>query len=226
MQEHENVAVLGSDMVRFGMNLESSVCNFARDFGQMKVDMLFACGVAHPSVMMRACVIRDLGGYDLEYNGMEDYELWVRVLRSHCITTLPEVLLRYRIHDSQVTRNPSPRHLEQMRRLKCRQLAELGIAETAAEPFFRFCLEGKPADAEKIKALDAFFVQADAANSDKQLYDAQKLRAVFHAVILSAALRLPRAEQKQLAAQCGFLNKHQLQTAMVKQCIKKLLGRN
>ena len=225
LDSHSAVAVLGTNLQCFNEDGVIRTGWSVSEPRQMKVDMLFSCGLAHPSVMMRTSVIRDLGGYDPEYNGMEDYELWCRVLESCEITTLPDILLRYRIHGGQVTQNPSPRHRERMRRLKCRQLEKLGLKAEAAEPFFQFCEEGRPNTADAIKALDAFFALAETANKEKGLYDSQTLCATFRSVISSAAMRLPRLERKKIISECLFLNNHQLIALMVKQRIKDLLGR-
>ena len=43
---------------------------------------------------------------------------FIGVLEKHQITTLPDILLKYRIHGRQVTQNPSARYLELLRTLK------------------------------------------------------------------------------------------------------------
>ena len=223
---HPEVAVLGSDLECFNEDGVIRTGWSVSEPGQMKVDMFFSCGLAHPSVMMRADVIQALGGYDPDYNGLEDYELWCRVLEKHHITTLPQILLRYRIHGGQVTRNPSPLHRERMRRLKLRQARQLGLDPEKAEAYFRFCEEGKPDTVEGILTLDAFFVLAEQANDQKEIYDGEKLRAAFRGVILSGAAGLSRTERKKLAGKCHYLGKKQLFLLVCKQKIKKMLGRN
>lgn len=220
LDKNEDIVVLGCSIEQFSGEKNLGVRRFASDAGAMALDMLFACGLAHPSVMMRTDVIRDLGGYDEEFNGLEDYDLWRRVLEKHNITTLPDILLRYRIHGSQVTQNPSARHLEQMRMLKTRQIQQLGLVSEQAEAFFRFCEEGRPDSAEKIKALDDFFALMDEANTEKQIYDDKKLRATFKAVILAAVARRPKSEQKELATKCHYINQRDLFVWQLKQSIK------
>lgn len=65
----------------------------------------FLCCVAHPTVMIRKCILQQLGGYSFgRYS--EDYDLWLRVLRE-CPDTkflrLPNKLLSYRRHGNQAT---------------------------------------------------------------------------------------------------------------------------
>lgn len=224
LSANEDIAVLGTNVETF--NEAGPICTgwSAMEPEQMKVDLLFACGLAHPSVMMRTGVIRELGGYDENFNGLEDYELWCRVLERHQITTLPDILLRYRIHSSQVTQNPSERYLELMRTLKRRQLKQLELEPN--EIFLRYCEGKKLESSDEIKALDSFFVLAEAANAEKNIYDSEKLRTSFRAVILGAAARLSKAEQRNLAENCHYISKRELFVRQLKQGIKNILGRN
>lgn len=52
--------------------------------------------VAHPTVMMRRCVIEELGGYRDAFPLCEDYDLWLRASEICDIANLEEVLLAYR----------------------------------------------------------------------------------------------------------------------------------
>lgn len=226
LNANADVAVLGTNLETF--NEAGPICTgwSATEPEQMKVDLLFACGLAHPSVMMRTCVIRELGGYDENFNGLEDYELWCRVLEKHQITTLPDILLRYRIHSGQVTQNPSAHYLELLRKLKTRQLRHLGISTEIPKEFFACCEGRKPEAPEEIKALDAFFATIDEANEARQHYAGEKLRLTLRAIILAAAEKLPRKKQKELAAQCHFVNKRDLLVRQLKRSVKNILGRN
>lgn len=224
LDANEAIAVLGTNVESFDEHGTISTGWSAQDPLQTKVDMLFACGMAHPSVMMRTAVIRELGGYDPAFNGLEDYELWCRVLEKHQITTLPDILLRYRVHNSQVTQNQSLRYRELYRALKTRQVRQLGINPT--EAFFRYCEGEKIASAETIKALDDFFVLIDKANVERCIYDAGRLRAVFQSVITTSVARVSKRERKELAAQCRFINKRDLLVRNLKHTIKNILGRN
>ena len=224
LDANESIAVLGANVESFNEHGTISTGWSATEPEQMKVDMLFACGLAHPSVMMRTSVIRELGGYDPEFNGLEDYELWCRVLENHKITTLPDILLRYRIHNSQVTQNPSLRYRELYRVLKTRQIRQLGLEPT--EAFFCYCEGEKIESAEIIKELDDIFVLIDKANAEMCIYDAGKLRAAFRSVITASVARAAKRERKEMASQCHFINKRDLLVRNLKQTIKNVLGRN
>lgn len=69
----------------------------------IKMDMLFKSPFAHPSVMMRTDFAKQLR-YDKCCEKAEDYDLWVRAAQAGWkMTNVPEVLLLYRKHGSQIT---------------------------------------------------------------------------------------------------------------------------
>jgi glycosyltransferase involved in cell wall biosynthesis len=72
-------------------------------------DRLVESPLAHPSVMMRAAVLRDLGGYRA-FDGPEDYDLWLRALHAgRRLEKVPEVLLQWRDAPSRLSRT-DPRY--------------------------------------------------------------------------------------------------------------------
>ena len=61
------------------------------------------CAMCHPATMFRKSVFQDIGGYSPSASNTEDYDLWLRAMRFHDLTNLPDILLRYRIHQGSVT---------------------------------------------------------------------------------------------------------------------------
>ncbi len=74
--------------------------------------------VAHPSVMMRRSIFTYKIEYKSEFNGVEDYELWLSALGKFPIVNLPEKLTNYRVWGSQVTSTEKEgrKHLEKLAR--------------------------------------------------------------------------------------------------------------
>jgi glycosyltransferase involved in cell wall biosynthesis len=58
----------------------------------------------HSSVMMRAGLVRELGGYRAAFRAAEDYDLWLRMAEACGIAILPEYLVQYRRHRSNLSR--------------------------------------------------------------------------------------------------------------------------
>lgn len=54
--------------------------------------------------MFRTDVARQIGGFSREFRYAQGYEMWARLARRGRVAVLPEVLLRYREHDANVSR--------------------------------------------------------------------------------------------------------------------------
>ncbi|MEO8678749.1 MAG: glycosyltransferase [Vicinamibacterales bacterium] len=64
---------------------------------------LFDNPFIHTSVVFRASIVREVGGYDHAYDPFsQDYDLWGRVMQDHVVANLDESLVRYRVSDSSV----------------------------------------------------------------------------------------------------------------------------
>jgi len=70
--------------------------------GGVRFALLFGNCVAHPSVIMKKTLIENCGCYKKEALHVEDYELWLRVVKRAKITNLPEVLVRRRLLKSGI----------------------------------------------------------------------------------------------------------------------------
>jgi hypothetical protein len=68
------------------------------DDASLKFHLLFDNPFVHSSVLIRRCVLDEVGGYteDSSRQPPEDYELWSRVARKFRVANLPEALLAYR----------------------------------------------------------------------------------------------------------------------------------
>jgi glycosyltransferase involved in cell wall biosynthesis len=61
-------------------------------------------GVPHPTAMIRASALAEVGGYRPYFYNAEDRDLWARLWNVGRVHQLPEVALRYRVHTGSVTR--------------------------------------------------------------------------------------------------------------------------
>jgi len=89
---------------------------------QIVADLLVESPLVHPSVMVPTAWLRELGGYR-EFDGPEDYELWLRAARHGArFAKLPRPLLVWRDGPWRLTR-ASPRYApERFRQLKLEAL--------------------------------------------------------------------------------------------------------
>ena len=55
----------------------------------------------HPSVMYRRTFIERMGGYDERLRRKQDYDLWLRGIKSHVYANINDVIIRYRVQPSK-----------------------------------------------------------------------------------------------------------------------------
>lgn len=225
LDEHPKVAVLGTNVELFDENGVISTGWSSTDPAQMKVDLLFSCGLAHPSVMMRRNVIQELGGYDLAFEGLEDYQLWCRVAKHYDVTTLPDLLFRYRVHSAQVTQNPSPEYLNRLQALRHWQLEQLGICpdEEKHGSWYRYCQGKGLPTVEDILSAAAFFETALQANKQYKEYDETCLERTFKAILLVATEKLDKTAAGTVCSSAVLISRWDLTCYSVKQKLKRLM---
>jgi len=94
--------IAGSWVQRFGAS-DKRLVRLSETDEAIKMEMLFCSPFAHPSVIMRTSLVKQLC-YDKTWEKVEDYDLWERAARAGCkMTNVPEVLLLYRVHDTQIS---------------------------------------------------------------------------------------------------------------------------
>jgi glycosyltransferase involved in cell wall biosynthesis len=78
---------------------------------ELREGLLLGNRLAHPTVMMRAAALRELGGYRPLFTACEDYDLWLRLSERHPLGNLPDLLLRHRAHPAQSTQRAGAQRL-------------------------------------------------------------------------------------------------------------------
>lgn len=104
LEANPDVGVLGTQVERIDeTGNPDGKWEFPTDPDQVAWRLLFGTCLCHPSVMMRASLVQDLGGYVTWATHGEDYELWTRALLKSQLANLPETLLKYRRHEETVS---------------------------------------------------------------------------------------------------------------------------
>jgi glycosyltransferase involved in cell wall biosynthesis len=101
MEEHPDIAVCGSYAEFFGVG--TGMMRGHSRHKDLISDMLLYNPLIHPSVMMRR-VIFENHEYKRDYPCAEDYKLWTDLaMGSLRFSNIPEILLKYRRSENQVT---------------------------------------------------------------------------------------------------------------------------
>jgi glycosyltransferase involved in cell wall biosynthesis len=94
--------------------------------------------IMHPSVMLRATAVMEVGGYREDLSAAQDYDLFLRLGEIGRIGNLPDVLLRYRMHLVSVSSTKSEEQYEAV----CQSLRDaflrrgLDLADMPVPPSF------------------------------------------------------------------------------------------
>lgn len=140
LESHAEVSVCGGDIIVFGDGIEENKKTFSHTNGELKCDLIFSPCFAHPAVTIRAAFLKTLDEcYKSEFDGLEDYELWLRLAQISDFASLKEVVLKYRKHSSQITQNYSEEFIKKSLRLRKQQLKQYIEFPTdyQAEIFFK-----------------------------------------------------------------------------------------
>lgn len=105
MERESTVGICGSYIEVFGDGIKKHVIKYPHDPNLNEAYLLFFTCLAHPSVIIRKSLIDRYNlYYDERYVHAEDYAFWVHAIKFTKISNIKEVLLRYRVLATSVTR--------------------------------------------------------------------------------------------------------------------------
>jgi hypothetical protein len=103
MMKVRQVAAVGSCFIVIDeAGAELDEVHVAADPAYLGRSMYFRNAFAHGSMMFRRDCVLEVGGYR-NVGPCEDYDLWVRLLRSYSLGNVPDLLYRYRVSASQIS---------------------------------------------------------------------------------------------------------------------------
>ncbi|MDG5492244.1 glycosyltransferase [Psychroserpens sp. SPM9] len=101
LDAHPDVVLCGSAHVILGTD---KIVKRPESHEAIKIELLQKNCFTHPSVMIRNSVLKaNQLNYDEAFSVTQDYDFWVRLIPFGTLHNLPDVLLKYRIHDNQVS---------------------------------------------------------------------------------------------------------------------------
>jgi glycosyltransferase involved in cell wall biosynthesis len=119
--------ICGSWVQLFGTK-DGRVLEHAETDEGIRMELLFGTPFAHPSVMMKTSLARQVR-YDKAWEGCEDYDLWERIARAGFkMANVPEVLLKYRQHKTQISSKASIHQQELSQKVRRRYWTSIGGA--------------------------------------------------------------------------------------------------
>ncbi len=153
MENNPDVIVCGTGIINFDINKKEDVVNVYENDTDLKVELIFSCPFAHPTVLIRTDIIHNRKiRYNQDFKFAEDYELWTRLCNEGKMRNINLPLLRYRKHANQVSEISAVK--QQITANKIRknylQLLKINFTESELEIHNIFCTS------EKLSQLSLF----------------------------------------------------------------------
>lgn len=104
LEKYQKVVCVGSQVTKINVNgIRIGRSNYPVSSKQITSTLLFRNCLAHPSVMYRRSSVLSVGGYRPDFDGVEDYDLWLRLSMLGQIRNMQVPLTSYRVWENQVT---------------------------------------------------------------------------------------------------------------------------
>lgn len=174
MENNPNIGICGTWTRNFGKNSDLNIYPITDK--EIKTRMLFKCSFSHPSVIMRKSLLDKYAlRYSEEFLYAEDYELWLRSSRFLNFANIPEILLKYRVGNGNVSNIFSEKQNE-LTRILCKknlyELCEGGISDTLLD----ILINEKSASREQLISIHDKF---ESIIKNNIIYDRLILRKYF-----------------------------------------------
>ena len=186
MDCHPHIAVCGSWVEAFGQS-SPAVWSYPTDHEIAKCSLLFRNIIAHPSVIIRKDVLAAEGFHYSElYPYAEDYALWVKIAAKYNIANVPEILLKYRLSQDQITSKYRQQQLEVTAKIQFEQIRALDLQPTKQEFLLHQALGlGRfPESTPFFEAVLQWFIKLKQANLAYCYYPEPAFSQVLHRYLL------------------------------------------
>jgi len=135
LEKRKEVGVLGSFVKPLLANSNNApIWKMPTQNDAIKTHLLEGAVFCHPSVMLRAAVIKSAAVYyNPDYKHCEDYKFWVDLIPFSKFANLAEPLVLYRLHEGQVSHTWQEIQQHQMQRIIATQLKALQVSENSVD---------------------------------------------------------------------------------------------
>lgn len=226
--KNQEIGVCGTWFTSFGEGIKEKTLQHPVDSESIKINLLGRSSLGHPTVMLRKSAMENLR-YDENYQSAEDYEFWVSLSRVTRLHNIPESLLKYRVHQTNISVVENSLQSQTAKKIIGDQLLYLGIENSDIN--IRFCetLFGGAQvfrfAAEEFIKLIIFTNQLEAANKNKKFYSDIELKNTITHRLLTIFGKIEKKKtsliffilknRKEIIIQNGFLGNLKLSAKMI-----------
>ena len=195
LDAHPQVALCGTWTRQFG-NGARGILHLPAESKQIRAQLFFGGAIDHPSIMMRRAFLERHGlAYDEKFRHVEDFDFFIRAAELAPLANLPEVLLRTREHDNNVSRVYRKEQVQAEARLFARQLRSLIPDATQEQEDFHVRIATEAVEASDLARVDQWLLHLDQVNRESARYDPgafrhelQRRSYALHAYTIPAGL--------------------------------------
>jgi glycosyltransferase involved in cell wall biosynthesis len=127
MEANTDVGVCGSWFQSIG-GASNSIAKYPTTDFLIRYTALYQCPFCHPTVMLRTSVLKEHNLlYSKDYPHAEDYEFWLQLSRVTKMANIPESLLQYRLHESNISKTESATQLNLSKKIRGLYFQESGV---------------------------------------------------------------------------------------------------
>lgn len=184
MESHGDIGVCGTWFTIFEDTTTNTITIIkqAQQDSDIKIALFYSCPFGHPTVIARTVLLQQ-NKYDANFYPAEDYELWARLVPLTKFYNIPESLLLYRRHETNISKNKSETQQNNGLTAQIKQLTQLGVQENTYRkedikmlfPLHIFGQQGPTKKTAQEMIRSATILQKMyKANKKKQLYDSHK----------------------------------------------------
>lgn len=156
LDENPNISILCS---RFQWFPKDRIITPPVSDKQIKENLLLSTNViGHSTVMIRTDFIKKFNlRYDDEFKYCEDYRLWLDAIDKTKFACLPEILVKYRIHENSVCqKNIDTQHLNVQKAMFLAQGKFFNIKNEDAVSTIEKLIQGQKMNSDDLQAMESF----------------------------------------------------------------------
>jgi glycosyltransferase involved in cell wall biosynthesis len=147
LENNPSIGVLGTSFKLIdGKNIVQRKIDVFSDSHLIRWGMFFKCQMAHPSVMMRNSIFKDLGiRYEESLSSASDYDLWFQILSHYDMANLSTSYFLYRIHKNRISSTKKEEqqiNAEQVLRLRTQEFLTFELPPNYGKHIMTYYQEG------------------------------------------------------------------------------------
>jgi len=171
MESNPEIALCGTGFQIMGRS--DQISGFAANNDEIRIRMLHQVQLLHPSVLLRReSLLQKNIMFDPDYIHAEDYDFFVRIAENYKVANIPGVLVKYRVHDANISNIHGEIQNENTKKVIIRQFRKLKDDFTAddCELYLKFAYSEFPwFDKQKVEYLDKLLTLLQSEN-ERKLY--------------------------------------------------------